>query len=101
MTDRVQRLPEVLDTLGIGRQTFSELIESGQYRAGFVIVPGGRARGWMESWAVEYLKQRVESGEAPNVSANLPALSKRDTSPPKTSKRPSTKRTTRRSRVEA
>jgi predicted DNA-binding transcriptional regulator AlpA len=76
MIDRVMRRPELLATLGIGRERLDTLIKTGKFRKGFVIVPGGRATGWMASWAAEYLAQRIESADAPNVSVNLPALSK-------------------------
>ena len=76
MIDRVMRRPELLATLGIGRERLDKLIKTGAFKEGFVIVPGGRAIGWMASWAAEYLAQRIESADAPNVSVNLPALSK-------------------------
>ena len=45
---RIVRAAEVRARLGISRAKFSDMLSRGQFPRPFVIVPGGRAVGWLE-----------------------------------------------------
>ena len=48
-TARIVRPEEARDRLGVSRAKFFVMITNGQFPKPFVIVPGGRAVGWLDS----------------------------------------------------
>ena len=47
-TDRIVRPNEARGRLGVSRAKFADMVAKGQFPKPFVIVPGGRAVGWLE-----------------------------------------------------
>lgn len=48
-TARIVRPDEARGRLGVSRAKFAVMITNGQFPKPFVIVPGGRAVGWLDS----------------------------------------------------
>jgi prophage regulatory protein len=48
-TARIVRPEEARGRLGVSRAKFFDMISNGQFPKPFVIVPGGRAVGWLDS----------------------------------------------------
>ena len=55
---RVLRLGDVCTKTGLKRSTIYVLMSKGTFPQSFALVPGGRAKGWLEASVDEYLKQR-------------------------------------------
>lgn len=47
-TARIVRPNEARGRLGVSRAKFADMVAKGQFPKPFVIVPGGRAVGWLE-----------------------------------------------------
>ena len=47
-TARIVRPDEARGRLGVSRAKFADMVAKGQFPKPFVIVPGGRAVGWLE-----------------------------------------------------
>jgi prophage regulatory protein len=48
-TARIVRPEEARDRLGLSRAKFADMLAKGKFPKPFVIVPGGRAVGWLDS----------------------------------------------------
>lgn len=57
--DRVLRLPEVLNTVGIGRSTLYALIREGRFPAPIHL--SARCRGWKRSHVLAWVSARAQS----------------------------------------
>jgi prophage regulatory protein len=55
---RVLRQPQISSKVGIRRSTIYALIARGLFPKPFEIVPGGRAKGWLEADIDEWLAKR-------------------------------------------
>ena len=55
---RVLRQPQLSSKVGLRRSTLYHLIAKGLFPKPFEIVPGGRAKGWLEADIDEWLAQR-------------------------------------------
>lgn len=61
ISPRVLRLGDVCRKTGLKRSTIYVLMSKGTFPRSFSLVPGGRARGWLEASVDEYLSQRRQS----------------------------------------
>jgi predicted DNA-binding transcriptional regulator AlpA len=59
---RIVRPKQFQDALGIGHSAFYEMIAAGLIEPGFPIVPGGKARGWLDSYFDEVVAKRAAAG---------------------------------------
>ena len=55
---RIVRMREVRKKVGLSQSHLYALISQGRFPAPFPIVPGGRAKGWLESTLDAYLTER-------------------------------------------
>jgi prophage regulatory protein len=58
ITTRVLRLGDVCTKTGLKRSTIYVLMSNGTFPRSFSLVPGGRARGWLEASVDEWLAER-------------------------------------------
>ena len=54
---RVLRMRDLPVKTGLGRSTIYLLIHQGKFPGGFILTPGGRARGWFEHEVDAFLNQ--------------------------------------------
>jgi prophage regulatory protein len=59
---RVLRLKDLIDKIGLQRSSIYVLLARGDLPAGFRLVPGGKARGWLEVDIDRWLAARSENG---------------------------------------
>lgn len=57
---RIIRHAEVSQKLGIGHSTLWDLVAKGVFPKPFVIVPGGRAVGWLEGDVDTWIRHRSQ-----------------------------------------
>lgn len=57
--DKILRLPQVLDRIGISRSQVYELIKRDQFPKGIKL--GARARGWSEADIQDWIRSREEA----------------------------------------
>ena len=62
--NRVLRMRDLPEKTGLGRSTIYLLINQGKVPAGFILIPGGRARGWLEHEVDAFLTQLAYIGGA-------------------------------------
>lgn len=55
----INRLPVVLQRIGVSRSTLYQLIKTGQFRAPISL--GARAVGWLESDVSDFIEARVKA----------------------------------------
>lgn len=60
---QILRHAEVRKRLKISSAKLFDMVAKGQFPKPFLIVPGGRAVGWLESTVDGWLLQRQQSGE--------------------------------------
>ena len=60
---RIVRYAEVTRKVGVSEAKLFDMIAKGQFPKPFSIIPGGRAKGWVESTVDDWIKDR-ESGES-------------------------------------
>ena len=63
-TARIVRPNEARGRLGVSRAKFADMVAKGQFPKPFVIVPGGRAVGWLESDVDAWILGRSDGGRA-------------------------------------
>lgn len=62
--DIMLRKPAVCRALGVSRSTLHVLIKEKKFPAGVPLTgPGGRIKGWLQSWVDRYNAARVKDGE--------------------------------------
>jgi predicted DNA-binding transcriptional regulator AlpA len=59
---RIIRPKQFQDALGVGHTAFHEMIAAGLIEPGFTIVPGGKAKGWEDSYVDEVIAKRAAAG---------------------------------------
>jgi prophage regulatory protein len=64
-SDRILRISEVAHRTGLSTSQLYRLVAAGEFPRPFLIVRGGRAKGWMNSCISEWLKGRVQHEENP------------------------------------
>ena len=62
-TARIVRPDEARGRLGVSRAKFADMVAKGMFPKPFVIVPGGRAVGWLESDVDAWILGRSTSGQ--------------------------------------
>jgi prophage regulatory protein len=63
-TARIVRPDEARGRLGVSRAKFADMVAKGQFPKPFVIVPGGRAVGWLDSDVGAWILGRSSELEA-------------------------------------
>ena len=56
---KILRMGGVIELCGLSKSHIHSLISQGKFPKGVLIVPGGVAKGWLESEIVEWIEQRV------------------------------------------
>lgn len=62
--DRILRMPEVMDKVGLSRPQIYLLISKGCFPKPIKLTPSGRAAGWLLSEILDYMQSRVDQREA-------------------------------------
>lgn len=57
----VLRMRDLTAKTGLGRSTLYLLMQRGQFPPGFLLTPGGRARGWLARDVERFLARRAAS----------------------------------------
>lgn len=57
--DKILRLPEVLDRIGMGRSWLFDEIKAGRFPKGFKL--GARARGWTSESIDDWVRERMSN----------------------------------------
>lgn len=58
--DRILRMPEVMETVGLSRPQIYLLIAQGEFPKQIKLTPGGKVAGWLKSEVLDYLQDRIE-----------------------------------------
>jgi prophage regulatory protein len=61
LSDRIIRVSELTNYVGLKRSTIYSLIGQGQFPAPIKIIPGGRASGWLLSDVEAWIDARKEA----------------------------------------
>lgn len=62
--DRIMRMPEVMETVGLSRPQLYLLISQGKFPKQIKLTPGGKAAGWLQSEVLDYINSRVVESRA-------------------------------------
>lgn len=64
---RVIRHNQVCEKIQISSAKLFDMVSRGQFPKPFILVPGGRAVGWLESDVTSWILERKESGSSKNL----------------------------------
>jgi prophage regulatory protein len=65
MSERLLRLPEVMDCVGLGRSSLYALVAQGSFPRPIKL---GRASAWIESEINEWVAERIQEARGPGAS---------------------------------
>lgn len=57
--DRILRMPEVVETVGLSRPQIYLLISQNKFPKQIKLTPGGWVAGWLQSEVMDYIRSRV------------------------------------------
>ena len=62
-SDRILRMPDVRQKTGLAESTIHDITKRGLFPAPFLLIPGGRATGRLESQIDQWILERKEASE--------------------------------------